>query len=104
MREGEKEYNNNWICGDKGINHKSGDCIMQMRLVIADKRLDSIESPHAFCCASGRQNVFTRRDGLSRWLKERGHYLASPFFCSGRRAAPDEDEVSPFEVGKLNCH
>ena len=80
---------------------------MQMRLMIEGKRMDSIESPHApqtFCCTSGRKNVFTRRDGLSRWLRERGHNLALPFFCLSRRAAPDEDEVSPFEVGKLNCH
>ena len=80
---------------------------MQMRLMIADKRMDSIESPHApqtFCCTSGRKNVFTRQDGLSRWLRERGHNLALPFFCSSRRAAPDVDEVSRFEVRKWDYH
>ena len=45
MRVGEKENNNNRVCEDKGINHKRGDCNMQMRLMIEDKRLDSIESP-----------------------------------------------------------
>ena len=74
---------------------------MQMRLMIANKRLDSIESPHApqtFCCTSGRQNVFTRRDGLSRSLIKMGRNLALQFSYSGRSAALGEDEVSPFEV------